>query len=153
MTDEVAELAPRLRHFQVEIAATPETVYDCWSRFEEFPRFSPTVLQVQEIDPSHVLWEAVDTLGRRRVWESRILERVPGHRLAWRNASGSNNAGWVELSPLPRSRTRLELCLNYQPDGFLERVADVFGWIDAAIRRELRRFGRFVEGSPDRRPW
>ena len=152
MTDEVAELAPRLRRYCVEIGATPEAVYDCWSRFEEFPRFSPAVLRVQQIDPSHVLWEAVDAMGRRRLWESRILERVPGRRLAWRNASGTSNAGWVELSPLPSARTRLELCLDYRPDGILERVADAFGWIDAAIQRDLRRFGRFVETSSGERP-
>ena len=151
MTDEVAELAPRLRRFSVEIAATPGAVFDCWCRFEEFPRFSPGVLRVKQIDPSRVLWEALDAMGRRRLWESQILERVPGHRLAWRNVSGSNNAGWVELSPLPSSRTRLELCLNYQPNGFLERVADAFGWIDAGIQRDLCSFGRFAESAASRR--
>jgi uncharacterized membrane protein len=53
----------------------------------------------------------------------------------------------VEFSPLPSARTRLELCLNYQPSGFLARVADAFGWIDAGIQRDLRRFGRFAESA------
>ena len=119
MTDEVAELAPRLRRFSIEIAATPGAVYECWCRFEKLPRFR----------------------------ESRNAERAPGHRLAWCTASGSSNTGWVELSPLPSARTRLELCLNYQPNGFLERVADAFGWIDAGIRRDLRSFGRFAESA------
>jgi uncharacterized membrane protein len=145
MTDEVEEFAPRLRRFSVEIDATPDAVYDCWSRFEEFPRFSPGVARVKQIDPSHVLWEAVDAMGRRRLWETKILERVPGQRLSWRNVTGSNNAGQVEISALPSSRTRLDLCLNYQPSGFLERMADALGWIDAGIRRDLQRFGRFVE--------
>ena len=102
MTDEVAELAPRLRRFSVEIDATPGAVHDCWSRFEEFPRFRTAVLR-------------------------------------------------VNVSPLPSSRTRLELCLNYQPSRFLARVADAFGWIDAGIRRDLRRFGRFAERATARR--
>lgn len=144
MRETAAENAPRPRRFSVEIDAAPSAVYECWSRFDQAPRISPAILRAQQVGPRHLLFEALDGVGRRRLWEVEIVERVPDHRLAWRSQS-ENVAGCVELSPLPGVRTRLELTVQYRPSGLLERVADALGWIDAGVRRDLRRFGRFAE--------
>jgi uncharacterized membrane protein len=141
-----AENAPRPRRFSVEIDAPPDAVYACWTRFDQAPRISPAILRTQQVGPRHLLFEALDGIGRRRLWEVEIVERVPGCRVAWRSQSASA-AGSVELSPLPGVRTRLELVVQYRPSGLLERVADALGWIDAGVRRDLRRFGRFAEGA------
>lgn len=149
MTDGDAENPPHRRRFTIEIAARPAAVYDAWVRVEELPRLSPSVLQVKRIDASHMVYETVDALGRQRLWDLRILERAPAHRLAWRSvcAGGAASSGAVELEPLPGGRTRLEVSIDYAPSGVLERIADALGWIDAGIGRDLRRFARFVEAG------
>jgi uncharacterized membrane protein len=149
MSDAIAENSPRFRRFSVEIGAPPAAVYDAWARVDELPRLSPSVLRVKRIDASHALYETVDALGRQRLWDLRVLEREPGHRLAWRSEceGGAASSGAVELAPLPGGRTRLDVDLDYRPSGLLERIADALGWIDAGIRRDLRRFAHFVEAA------
>ena len=151
MRPEVAEISTHLRRFSIEIGASPGVIYDCWTRIEQLPRLSPAILRVKRIDASHMLYEAVDTLGCRRLWDLRILERVPGHRLAWRSecGRGAASAGWAELTALPGARTQLDVGLDYRPSSFLERVADALGWIDAGIRGDLQRFARHVEAAQE----
>ena len=139
------DAAGEARSFAVRIRASPERVYERWNRVEEFPRFMPAVQRVKELAVGHVLWEASDPAGRPRLFESRVVERVPGRSLAWCSVSGASYAGRVEVIPLPDGTTRFELRLHYAPSGAIERLADALGLLDVAIARELRRFGRFVE--------
>ncbi|HEY0821323.1 MAG TPA: SRPBCC family protein [Rhizobacter sp.] len=114
----------------VEIAATPEEVFDVWAEVENFPRFMTMVEEVRPLGGDRSHWKVKGPAGLRVEWDSAITERERGRLLAWRSEAESavEHAGRVELQP-SSTGTRATVSMTYRPPGgrLGHAMASLFG--------------------------
>lgn len=123
----------------VDIDADVATAYGQWSRFEEFPDFMHNVLSVRRVEDDLLHWET--QFGRaHRNWDARIIEDIPGERIAWTAVDGTPNAGSVRFAELGPGRCRVTVELVHSADTWTEKVADAAGVVDAVVEADLDRF-------------
>ena len=129
----------------VEVKAPVNAVYNQWTQFEEFPRFMAGVKEVKQLDDTHVHWRA-EIWGKDKEWDAEITEQVPDQRIAWRSISGdAPNAGTVRFEPLGADRTRVNLTMEYEPQGVIENVGDKLGVMSARVQNTVEDFKKFIE--------
>ncbi|HET8540190.1 MAG TPA: SRPBCC family protein [Anaeromyxobacter sp.] len=128
----------------VEIEKPLRMVYDQWTQFEEFPRFMEGVEEVVQRGDRMLHWKA-RIGGKVEEWDAEIVDQVPDQQIAWRHTRGAVNRGVVTFSPLDAERCKVTLALEYDPDGFVEKVGDALGFVSRRVEGDLERFKRFVE--------
>jgi uncharacterized membrane protein len=119
-------------------------VYNQWTQFEEFPRFMEGVKHVQQLGDQRLHWD-VEIAGKLKEWTARIVEQIPDLRIAWESESGQKTSGVVSFEADGPGRTRVGVELCYEPDGFLESVADSIGFVSHRVESELELFKEFIE--------
>ncbi|HXV93708.1 MAG TPA: hypothetical protein VD813_10450, partial [Pseudonocardia sp.] len=82
-----------------------------------------------------------------REWDAAIVEQVPERSVAWAATSGATNAGAVSFEPLGPGRTAVRLRLEFEPEGIVEKTADVLNVVGRRAEADLERFKRFVESG------
>lgn len=120
--------------------------YNQWTQFEEFPQFMSGVKQVTQLEDDQLEWVA-EILGVRRQWKARILEQVPDRKVAWAATEGATNAGSVTFEDLGGGQTSVRLSLEYEPEGFLEGLADKLHIVEKQAEGDLERFKSFIESE------
>ena len=128
----------------IELDVPVSTAYNQWTQFEEFPKFMATVESVTQIDDTHLHWRAV-VGGKPKEWDAEITEQIPDERIAWRSTGGVQNAGVVTFHKIDDARTRVMLQMDYDPETFVEKVADAGGAVKLTTKGNLRRFKELLE--------
>lgn len=123
--------------------------YDQWTQFEEFPLFMEGVEEVRQLDDTTLRWR-VTIGGAERTFEANIEEQEPDRRIAWRAVEGEDQAGVVTFQPIGDSQTRIHVKMKYDPDQWMEKVADFLNIVDHRVQGDLERFKSFIEerGAP-----
>ena len=129
---------------EIDIDLPVSTVYNQWTQFEDFPLFMKHVVDVRQIDDTHLHWKAKIS-GVSREWTAEITEQTPDQRIAWTATDGTKNAGVVTFHALNDDTTRVVLQLETDPQGFLEHVADWGGYISDRSKKDMDAFKDFVE--------
>jgi uncharacterized membrane protein len=120
------------------------TAYNQWTQFESFPRFMEGVKNVRQLDDRRLEWQA-EIAGKDERWNAEITEQVPDQRVAWRSTSGALNNGVVTFQPADGTSTRVNLQLEYDPEGIVENMGDKMGFVKRRIQGDLKRFKEFIE--------
>ena len=128
----------------IEVDVPLRTAYDQWTQFERFPQFMGGVEQVQQLDDKRLHWKA-DIAGVDREWDAEIVEQEPDERVSWRSTSGAKNDGTVSFASVETDKTQVTLCLDFEPEGFAEKAADVLHVIDLQVSKDLESFKEFIE--------
>jgi uncharacterized membrane protein len=127
----------------VEVPITK--AYNQWTQFEEFPRFMGGVESVTQKGPDMVHWR-VNVAGRTVEYDARIVEQEPDRRIVWRSVAGKKTGGMVDFEAIGPNRTRVTLDLMYEPEGVLENVGDLLGFVSRRTQQDLQNFKDFIEG-------
>jgi hypothetical protein len=120
--------------------------YNQWTQFEDFPHFMGGVESVTQLSDDRLDWVA-EIAGVRRQWQARILEQVPDRKIAWAATDGATNAGAVTFEDLGGDQTSLTLVLDYEPEGFVEKVGDSLNIVERQAEGDLGRFKAFIESE------
>ena len=128
----------------IEIQLPVTTVYNQWTQFEEFPRFMEGVEQVTQLDETTLHWVA-QIAGARREWDAEIVDQQPDQRIAWRSIDGTGNGGIVTFEPAGQAATRVNLQMEFEPEGLAESIGDKLGFVSKQAEGDLKRFKSFVE--------
>jgi stress response protein YsnF/carbon monoxide dehydrogenase subunit G len=128
----------------IEVDVPVNTAYNQWTQFEQFPQFMEGIEQVTQLDDKHLHWRA-DIGGKEKEWDAEIVDQIPDQRVAWRSLSGTPNDGVVTFEPVDNNRTRVNLALDYEPEGFLESVGSALGFVSHRVDGDLERFKEFIE--------
>src|SRR5918995_492973 len=126
----------------IEVQVPVRTAYDQWTQFEEFPRFMSGVQEIRQVGDALTHWVA-EIGGVRREWDAAILEQVPDAKVAWAATTGATNAGAVYFTEVDADTTRVRLTLDYEPEGIVERVADVLDLVERKAVADLDRFKEY----------
>jgi hypothetical protein len=128
----------------IEVEAPLRAVYNQWTQFEKFPNFMEGVEEVRQESPTTLFWK-VNIGGKVKEWEAEITQQFPEKRITWESREGTPNTGEVNFEPLDSERTLITLTMEYEPEGILEKVGDVFGIPSSRVEGDLKRFRDFIE--------
>lgn len=124
------------------------TVYNQWTQFEEFPYFMSAVEEVRQEGDTKTFWKA-NIAGKTVEWEADIIEQTPDRQISWRSTTGAHNAGTVSFEPEGEGRTRVNLRLEYDPQGFVENAGSALGVVGMQVESDLKKFKEFIESRGD----
>ena len=127
----------------IDVGVPVSVAYDQWTQFEQFPQFMTGVLEVKQLDETHVRWVA-DVAGERKEWDAEIVEQEPDRVVAWRSVEGLTNSGRVEFEPID-SGTRVSVAMEYDPEGMKESIGALIGVDGRQVEGDLERFRDLVE--------
>ena len=122
------------------------TAYNQWTQFEDFPQFMNGITSVTHISDDRLQWVA-QIAGVKRQWEAKILQQVPDQKVAWAATAGATNAGEVTFEDVGGGQTSVHLSLEYEPEGFVEKVGDKLNVIENQAEGDLERFKAFIEAE------
>ncbi len=130
------------KHILVNVPLS--VVYNQWTQFEEFPHFMDGVKSVTQLDAERLNW-VVEIGGVRRQWDARILEQVPDTKVSWAATEGATNAGSVSFEDVGGGQTQVQLVLEYEPEGLVEKIGDKLNVVENTAEGDLKRFKAFIE--------
>jgi uncharacterized membrane protein len=128
----------------IEVNVPVNMAYNQWTQFEEFPRFMEGVEQVQQIDDKHLHWKA-SIGGKQKEWDAVITEQIPDQRIAWMSQGGAKNGGVITFFRVAENKSKLNLRLEYEPEGAVEKTGDAVGVVSGRVEGDLQRFKEFIE--------
>ena len=132
----------------VDVAAPIDIVYDQFTQFEDWPKFMHRVESVEQKDDATVVFNEKIWIIRRR-WEAEIVEQRPDERIVWESVSGMQHVGVVTFHELAERLTRIELNIDIDPSGPMEKIARGARVAKRAARADLKRFKAYVEMHED----
>jgi uncharacterized membrane protein len=130
----------------VLVTVPVSTAYNQWTQFEDFPQFMSGVESVKQLSDDRLEWVA-EIAGVRRQWQAKILEQVPDQKVAWAATEGATNAGAVTFEDVGGGQTRVNLTLEYEPEGLIENVGDKLNIVENRAEGDLERFKEFIESE------
>jgi len=139
----------------VDIAASPDVVFDVWSRYENFPHFMSQVTEVRDLGHNRSHWIVQGSEGQDVEWDSVLTASERPHRLAWRSEPNASvdHEGVVLLEPAGKG-TRATVRLFWRPPP--SASGDTVAVLSAAdserlLEDDLHRMKEFIErGLPAR---
>lgn len=128
----------------VEVEVPVTTAYNQWTQFEEFPKFMEGVEYVKQLDDTSLHWKA-EIGGQEREWDAKISEQTPDQRIAWASVDGPYTSGVVTFHKLTDDSCRVMLQMEFDPEGFKEKSADLLGIVRGRVKGDMKRFKEFIE--------
>jgi uncharacterized membrane protein len=129
----------------IDVDVPVRVAYNQWTQFESFPHFLDFVESIRQIDDTHTHWK-VRIGGAEREFDAEITEQHPDERVAWNSVGGDeNHAGVVTFHRLSDTTSRITVQLDWEAEGFLEKVGVTFGVDDHIIKKDLANFKTFIE--------
>jgi uncharacterized membrane protein len=128
----------------IDVDVPVSTAYNQWTQFEDFPQFMDNVESVQQIHDTQLHWVA-QYGGKRHEWDAEITEQVPDNTIAWRSLGGVTHNGRVTFEPLGPDRTRIDVEMEWEPEGVVEKAGAAVGFDERGVSEDLDRFKEFIE--------
>lgn len=100
----------------IHIEASPETVFDFWSHFENFPHFMSHVSEVRNLGAGRSHWMVSGPAGIPVEWDAVLTESSRPGKLAWRTDEDApvRHTGEVHFEP-ELTGTRVSVHMSYAP--------------------------------------
>ena len=117
------------------VNAAVSEVYHRWPRFEDLPKFTTALRNVERIDDTHFAFtSSLD--GRDQEYVLRVVLRIPERRIAWHAVSENFSIGVVQFEPLSSQRTQVTVKIRSAIDP--SRLGE-------SLHECLSNFKKFVE--------
>jgi uncharacterized membrane protein len=131
-----------------DIGAPLTVVYNRWTGFEDWPDFMQRLESVEQVDETTVAF-STKIWGIHRRFEAEIVEQRPNERIKWNVTEGVAHAGVVTFHELADRLTRVQVDVDIEPHGMLEKMARGMRFAKRAVRADLHRFKAVVELDED----
>ena len=128
----------------VDVAVPIETAYNQWTQFEDWTEFMHRVTRVTQEDECTVSF-ATKIWTRTREFDAEIVTQRPDERIKWRVSQGITHTGVVTFHELAPRLTRIELNVDVEPGGLIEKAARGMRHVKRAARADLHRFKAYIE--------
>jgi uncharacterized membrane protein len=128
----------------VDVAVPIKVAYNRWTQFEDWPEFMHRFEGVDQGDDTTLSF-TVKMWGLTRRFQAEIVEQRPDERIEWNVTEGPSHTGVVTFHRLADRLTRVEVSLDFDPHGMLEKMARGMRFTKRAVRADLHRFKAMVE--------
>lgn len=132
----------------IDVDVPVRVAYDQWTQFESFPNFMGGVDEIRQLDDATTHW-IVSIGGVKREFDAKITDQVPDSHVAWQSIDEPRHRGRIAFRSDGPERTHLDLELEWEPEGFVEKAGAALQVDDLQVRRDLERFKRFIEARGD----
>jgi uncharacterized membrane protein len=129
----------------IDVDVPVRTAYDQWTQFEEFPAFMEGVMEIRQVDDTHLHWHT-KVAGREKEFDAVITEQTPDQRIAWTSETGPEHGGVVTFHRVGDAQTRVMVQMDYEPEGPAEKAGDLLGLVKRRVKGDLQRFKELIEG-------
>ncbi|POX42739.1 cyclase [Streptomyces sp. Ru73] len=130
----------------VDVDVPLRTAYNQWTQFETFPRFMEGVQRVDRPQSNLTHW-ITRFGGVTREFDAEIVEQRPDERLVWRSLHDPRHTGTVTFHSLGEGSCRVDLRLDFTPQGLVERAGDGLGVLRRRVCGDLECFKQFIEAQ------
>ncbi|MEU2824092.1 SRPBCC family protein [Streptomyces bacillaris] len=128
----------------VDIKAPVAVTWALWSDVTRWPKFLSHVQRVDPLDERRFAWQ-LSLPGAEKSFVAELTEVVPENRIAWRTTEGVHHAGVVTFHRLDDASSRVALQIEYDPQGFVERLGALTN-LDATLANyDLGEFQKLAE--------
>ena len=128
----------------VDVAVPIKVAYNRWTMFEDWPEFMHRVESVEQVDDTTLSF-AMKVWGITRRFEATITEQRPDQRIEWNVTEGLSHTGVVTFHKLADRLTRIEVSMDVEPHGMLEKMGRGMRFTKRAVRADLHRFKALIE--------
>ena len=128
----------------ITVAVPVGLAYQLATAVDDFPNFLEHVVGVEARSDSEVD-VTLKLHGARREATVEIFDTREEERIDWRSTDGIEHAGTVSFHELAPRLTRIELSIDVEPQGLVQRLSRATHLSDHAVANELRRFKAYAE--------
>ncbi|MFL5870284.1 MAG: SRPBCC family protein [Solirubrobacterales bacterium] len=127
----------------IEVAVPIALAYNLATRFEDYPTFLEHI-SAAEVDGDTVTFDA-NWAGVSHEVGIEVFDRRENERFDWRSVDGVEHAGTVSFHELAPRLTHIELSIDLEGPGPLQRLSRAVHLPDRAVRAEMHRFKAYAE--------
>ncbi|MPV89962.1 hypothetical protein GB882_14900 [Georgenia ruanii] len=119
--------------------------YNQWTTYDQWPNFMKKTERAElDADQGKVKFKG-QVFWSHREWETTIKEQIPNKRIVWDSAGPKGHiSGAVTFHSLEEDLTRIVVVLEYYPQGFFEKTANMWRAANRRMRLEIKFFIRQV---------
>jgi uncharacterized membrane protein len=128
---------------QVDIAVPRAAVFDRWSRSVDLVGAPGAMQNVTQEDDAETAWRQI--LFAERKWDAEVVQLVPDQRIGWESSGEVEHRGVVSFHELAEDLTRVQIEMEYLPQGVVEDVAELFRQVRRRVEKDLRLFKHHLE--------
>ena len=126
----------------IDVPVPRRVAYDKWTQFQDIPDFTRKVEKVDQKEDEKLEFKAQIFLSHR-TWQATIKEQVPDERIVWESSGEKGHVdGAVTFHELAPDLTRVLMTLEYHPQGFFEKTANLWRAQGRRARADMRQFRR-----------
>ena len=127
----------------IDIGIPVTAAYNHFTQFEEWPKFMHRVQSVSQDDETHLKFKTKIWLFSRE-FTAEIEEQRPDERILWNVTDGITHHGVATFHEIAPRLTRIEINVDVEPSGLIEKSARGMRHVKRAIRADLHRFKAYV---------
>jgi uncharacterized membrane protein len=127
----------------IDIGIPVTAAYNHFTQFEEWPKFMHRVQSVSQDDETHLKFKTKIWLFSRE-FTAEIEEQRPDERIQWNVTEGITHHGVATFHEIAPRLTRVEINVDVEPSGLIEKSARGMRHVKRAIRADLHRFKAYV---------
>ena len=137
----------------LEVNAPADQCYAWWRGLTNLPQILPDVesVEAQQGSTQVTHWKVSGPLGKTVEWDAKIVEDLPGEKIAWASTDGDvANSGAVRFDD-HGATTGVEVSLAYDPPAGVvgDAVAKLFADPQDKVEKALAAFKQTIEtGRP-----
>lgn len=140
----------RIEH-TVEVKVSAYDAYAQWLRYDSYPRFMDSVIEVTEPAPNHLHWRA-QRHGSEVEWDSEITTKLPGQMIAWRDVNGPGSDGKLSFHAVDANRCRVQMIMHVPLKATPETAGEAEFRLAERVEEDMARFKALME-HPEARPY
>jgi hypothetical protein len=106
----------RIQH-SIEINVPVRTLYDQLTQFKEYPAFWENIVEVEQVDDTHLHWTAKSVHGLMQ-YDTEIVGQKPDCFIEWHDSNGSSVTGRVQVHKLTPHSSKADVTLDVEPEKF-----------------------------------
>lgn len=131
----------------IDVNVPIHTAYHQWTQFESFPAFMNGVESITQVNDTLNHW-VTSVGGVRREFDTEITDQKLNDRIQWHSVAGeTKHGGLVTFQAINATTTRLTVNIEWEPEGFVEKIGDAIGADDHRVKADLKKFKEFIESS------
>ena len=127
----------------IDVGVPVSVAYNQFTQFEEWPKFMHRVQSVSQEDETHLKFKTKIWLFSRE-FTAEIEEQRPDERILWNVTEGITHHGVATFHELAPRLTRIEINVDVEPSGLIEKSARGMRHVKRAIRADLHRYKAYT---------
>jgi hypothetical protein len=132
----------------IEVGVPVKVAYNQWTEFEQWSDFMKKVENVEHNRDQGKVGFKGQVFLFHRTWESTIKEMVPDDRIIWKSKGVKGHLdGGVTFHEVAPRLTKICIVVEYYPQGFFEKTAQIWRAVGRRVRVEMKRYVRHVMTS------